>query len=138
MKAIVGVAVGAVVSGAKGGAQAIQVGTGKAYSVLYRFKLKPRSGLLHLKPEEIRQIHVKAAWRRLNNSMKRNPVLRQAVQQEMAQGQWVWHHAPERGVMELVPAVQHRSGLIRSMFHPFKSAKGRAAGGFYQWGRFFG
>lgn len=43
---------------------------------------------------------------------------------------WTWHHAPEAGVMQLVPRAQHAPGSIfQGAFRP------DGKGGFSKWGK---
>jgi RHS repeat-associated protein len=134
IKAALSVAVMAVGATAKGGAQAIKIGSGKAYSVLHQVRLKPTGKISMLPKKMQRLIHWSRAQRALNKEMKNNPVLKKAVMQARAKGQWVWHHSSEEGgLMELVPAVQHRASVLQDLFHPYV-VDGRRVGGFFLWG----
>lgn len=143
------VAIGAALSGAlnsakatlKNGTKAIQKGTGDAYSVLFRFKLKRKSWPKGIKDKQIRKGHDKLAWARMERWLERirqtNPALAQHIEQQVASGKWTWHHAEKAGVLELVPHSQHNAGgPIRRLFHYLKKSNGQTgAGGFKIWGR---
>lgn len=134
VKAALFVAVAAVGATAKGGAQAIKIGSGRAYSVLHQVRLNPTGKISKLPKKLQRLIHWSRAQRALNKEMKNNPVLKKAVIQARAKGQWVWHHSSqEGGLMELVPAVQHRASILQDLFHPYVM-NGRRVGGFFLWG----
>jgi hypothetical protein len=134
VKAVAAVAAMAVGAAARGGAQGIQVGSGRAYSVLHRVQLKYMKTPVAFAKGKIRGQHYRRAQQALNRAMKKDPVLRQAVMNARAQGKWDWHHSSyEPGVMELIPKVQHHAALLRPLTHPFA----RRAGGFAAWGKFY-
>jgi RHS repeat-associated protein len=145
VKAAAAAAISAASAVAKSGGQGVKLGTGKAYSVLKEISLgrlkDPTKfqlpGRIRWMPSWARRAkHWWMAERALRKEMKTDPVLRQAVTQARATGKWVWHHHPGRvGVMQLVPAEQHRSGLLKNLFHPKQMGKRR--GGFWKWGHLF-
>ena len=113
--------------------------SGEFYSSAYQTTLRPTSY-----PGVSRGRHFQEANENLLHAMEADAGFAQVIQesgvtlQRTATGLaprtpppgWTWHHAPESGVMELVPRVQHAPGSIfQGTLHP------GGQGGFSIWGQ---
>lgn len=118
------------------------MGSGNAYSVAYETKLSP-----DMYPGLSRGAHFQAANSDLLQAMNSDPQFEAAmndlipgirdslvgprggISRTSPSSLWTWHHAPEEGVMQLVPRIQHQApGLLQQLFHP------GGVGGFSIWG----
>lgn len=120
----------------------VNVGSGNAYSVVYRTTL-PSDAF----PGKSRPFHYRKANQALLQEMNANPQFAESMEQiipgireQLAGPQggisnrppigWTWHHNVETGVVELVPTVQHTTlGNLQNLLHPY------GIGGMATWGQ---
>jgi hypothetical protein len=128
-------------------AVAAEVGSGRAYSVLFEMHMDLPNAI----GDGTRNFHNILANQALADGMAANAEfgasIRQFIPDIGASGRmtgtpgagWTWHHAPETGVMQLVPTVQHMApGPIQGLLHPFPTSVGPTGGGGFQvWGHLF-
>ncbi len=127
--------------GVKKATQAAATATpkGQVYSVAAEVKLSPTSY-----PGVSRRAHIQEANEHLLGSMEADPSLAQRMggmgikidrtvtgrSPSSPPSDWTWHHAPEPGIVQLVPREQHASGSIfQRTLHP------GGIGGYAIWGR---
>jgi hypothetical protein len=129
------------------GAPAAKVGSGRAYSVLFEMRMEMPNAV----GEGTREFHNMLANEALARSIAADSKFAAGVRQLIpdigSSGRmtgspgagWTWHHAPEIGVMQLVPTAQHTAlGPIQTLLHPFPTAVGSTGGGgFQRWGSLF-
>jgi hypothetical protein len=111
--------------GGKGGG-ATGNGPKSAYSVAFEVRLRPEQFGMD------RPHHFNTANQALRTEMATNSALRELVGSHPKWGKspegWTWHHAPEPGLMQLVPRIQHTKG---SPFYQLLHDNGN--GGYHIW-----
>jgi RHS repeat-associated protein len=122
-------------------------GSGRGYSVLFEHQMQLPNAI----GEGTREFHNMLANEALRAAMAEDPVLAAAVRRFIpdlwASGRvtgapgaaWTWNHAPERGLLQLVPRVQHTpSSPAWEILHPFPTSVSPAGrGGFSEWGHLY-
>jgi RHS repeat-associated protein len=113
--------------------------SGQFYSVAFETRLSPSSY-----PGVLRPAHFQEANEALLRAMEADAQFAQIMQQggvnlqrtatglapRTSPAGWTWHHAPEPGVMQLVPRSQHAPGSIfQDVLHP------GGQGGYSIWGQ---
>ena len=118
------------------------LGSGNAYSVAYQTRI-PSSAY----PGRSRRFHFQKANENLLKAIDTDPAFARAMEDlipnlrqqlvgpravsRRAPRPWAWHHAPESGVMQLVPKIQHTApGPLQKLLHPIP----RGRGGWWLWG----